>query len=596
MAGFFGFRFDYLFTPFANHPGIPIVGLPELVDTAQKLLNRREQMEPALAGLSRTYQIGGQKATARQFLFGDTQAERFEEGLGKIVNAAQSGMFLDAFLMFLNDIFLVEPETSGLTKLSLDAVKQFDISITEFDNAYKDAQAKFPDWEATLTDANKATERFWPTIAEDGVAYNLLFLKKVAAGDLAGLKAQFGAGNWKSEWDALVPGGSLYVIDLSIFSAFPPASVDKLLRFTPATVTLLKQDAGTKALAPIAVKVSGFKTPARVFVRGDGGDSHWIYALQAAKTSVTVYGIWLGHVYHWHIVTAALIKGMTNNLAVNSLVYKILGPQSKFLLEFDNVLLLAWKFIAPPTSFDTKEAFLQLIDAFARGRQFFDDDPTEAIKRLGLKQADFTVVTPWDRYPIVGFYLDLYTAAQEYVGAVVDASFKDDAAVAKSKDLASWMKEAADPKAGNVRGLPTLNTKDNLKRLLTSLIYRVTMHGCTRLRKSLSPTLSYVANYPVALQIKEIPRPGDPIDILKYLPKTGTIGLQTQFYDIFIYSAPYESLIPRAGIETDLYYSTNPKEARNQALLAFRKKVVEIMHRFQPEREQLQQWPRSIET
>jgi len=32
----------------------------------------------------------------------------------------------------------------------------------------------------------------------------------------------------------------------------------------------------------------------------------WLYALQAAKTSVTVYGIWLGHVYHWHLVTAAM--------------------------------------------------------------------------------------------------------------------------------------------------------------------------------------------------------------------------------------------------------------------------------------------------
>ena len=30
-------------------------------------------------------------------------------------------------------------------------------------------------------------------------------------------------------------------------------------------------------------------------------DPAWLYALQAAKTSITVWGIWLGHVYHWHI-------------------------------------------------------------------------------------------------------------------------------------------------------------------------------------------------------------------------------------------------------------------------------------------------------
>ena len=49
-----------------------------------------------------------------------------------------------------------------------------------------------------------------------------------------------------------------------------------------------------------------------MFVEGEATDSAWLYALQAAKTSVTVYGIWLGHVYHWHIVTAAMQMTMYN--------------------------------------------------------------------------------------------------------------------------------------------------------------------------------------------------------------------------------------------------------------------------------------------
>ena len=38
----------------------------------------------------------------------------------------------------------------------------------------------------------------------------------------------------------------------------------------------------------------------------DATDSAWIWALLAAKTAITVWGIWIGHVYHWHIVTAAM--------------------------------------------------------------------------------------------------------------------------------------------------------------------------------------------------------------------------------------------------------------------------------------------------
>jgi hypothetical protein len=58
--------------------------------------------------------------------------------------------------------------------------------------------------------------------------------------------------------DALSAAGNLYVINMSRFEALKPQVVGGACRFSPATVTLLSQNAETKALTPIAILVSGY--------------------------------------------------------------------------------------------------------------------------------------------------------------------------------------------------------------------------------------------------------------------------------------------------------------------------------------------------
>lgn len=588
----------YQGSPSHNRPGIPI-RLEGLLDSALKLLARRDEMEPALAGLSRPYRIGGLEGSGRDFLFGpDAEAspDRFVSGLGQVVsvirNVEQQGPAALFALMrvFSGGVFRMEAETSEMTTLPLDSFDQFDISLTEFDQTYADALPSIPKWKQTLTDAQAATDAFWPTIAESGLAYNLLFLEKVRGPKLATLKAVFGPA-WSPAWDTLAGSGRLYVIDLRIFSRFPSSRADGPLRFTPGTVTLLQQDPATKELRPVAVRVANFgEKTIRIFLRADAA---WLYALQAAKTSVTVYGIWLGHVYHWHIVTAAALKALVANVDAQHPVGQILRPQSDFLMQFDEILLLIWKFIAPPTSFDSKESFLQLVDAFAENRNFFDDDPRSTLSRNGIVQADFTVDKAWDRYPIVATYLECYAEVETYVSKVVDTFNFTDTEVANDTQIQNWIVEAERAHAGNLRGLGDVNSVASLKALITSLVYRTTMHGCSRLRKSLSPVLSYMPNYPVCLQSEAIPDPGESVDLLKILPYTGTIGLMTRFYGIFIYTAPYVPLVPTSGINQELFYQS---PSANQALVEFRQKILDLMGEVQPLRSQPHQWPRGIET
>jgi hypothetical protein len=61
------------------------------------------------------------------------------------------------------------------------------------------------------------------------------------------------------------------------------------------------------------------------------------------------------------------------------------------------------------------------------------------------------------------------------------------------------MTAAGQPEHGNVRGLPEVDTRAELAKVLTSIVYRVTAHGAGSLNPSVDPVLSFVANYPPCL-------------------------------------------------------------------------------------------------
>jgi hypothetical protein len=581
-------------------PAVP-VELDGLIDTALKLVDRAKQTEPARQGLSNTYTIDGTTAEAITFLFGDQSDQARREALATLAQLCEqrpakvaSGL---VGVLAAGDEKFRAPDASSPTALSLDAADQWSISWTNERDVYAKALPLLPAWSSTLTDPDAASAEFWPTIAAHGFAYNLLIAQKID--HAAGLKRQF-AELWDDAWDDAAAAGALYVIDLSIFASLRPITVSGFTRFTPSTITLLQQDPTTKALTPIAVRVAGHNDDGhRLFSRARASSSAWLYALQAAKVSITVYGIWLGHVYHWHIVTASMQMTMYNNLPDDHPLYRLLAPQSKYLFQFDEILLLLWDFIAPPTSVGSPLSFLRLLDRFAKGRGYFDDDPKNTLRSLGIKQQDFSWQQPWDRYPIVADFLTVWDAVEDYVGQVVDASYTSDAEVAADRPLQRWMAAAADPDEGNIRGLPPMTSRTALQQVLTSMLYRIVVHGSSRMNATANPALTFVANFPPCLQDAKIPAVDARLDtkeLLAFLPRTGTIGLMVTFYYTFVFSAPYVPLIPAGGVEADLFFPGGMADPRNQALVAFRRKMVDFMQQYQPDAPQIQQWPLNIET
>ncbi|MEM7357391.1 MAG: hypothetical protein AAF657_41640, partial [Acidobacteriota bacterium] len=368
---------DYLKLPLRllglkNMPTVP-VDIKGTIETLGKLDTRSKEADQPTQSLTKLFTIDGETARAHAFLFGGEPIgsraaearDRLRNVLGgnplKIFKSLADGLRDESEELF-DDLFDDEDDSTDLTKLSLDDPKQWSMSWTTLPDVFRDGQPFLDRWAAAVDveQPQVATEEFWPTIARYGLAFNLILPEKVDASSVDQVRGLF-ADHWNASLDDAVSAGLLYVIDLRIYEALEPQMVDSCTRFTPGTFTVMVQDPKTKAMTPELVRVAGHEgAGAQIYARPGGlatpkpgqetTDATWVYALVAAKTSVTVYGIWFGHVYHWHIVTAAMQMTMVCEMSEDNPVRTLLDPQSNYLIPFDDVLVFLWRFIAPPTS------------------------------------------------------------------------------------------------------------------------------------------------------------------------------------------------------------------------------------------------------
>ncbi len=584
---------------FYNLPAFPI-DTAGMVDTLIKLSVRFKQREQALEGLSRKSTIGGKTARARDFLFGFESLDAKEAAQLQHLKGLLKGNTLEILPTIIEAIVgqTESMATPGgeLTTLPLDDPRQWSISWTTFPDVQTLGAPKLEEWAATVdvTQPDKATEAFWPMIASYGRAYNLLLPEKVRNTDPW---AKLFGDAWTPALDDAADDGNLYVIDLRIYEELEPQVVAGVTRFTPSSVVMLVQDPKTKALTPELIRVAGGDNAPTIFNRATATGPAWVYALQAAKVGVTVFGIWLGHVYQLHLVTAAMFMTMFENLSPSNPVYKLLEPQSRYVIPFDDLLLLGWDALPgiPPTSLATAPQLLGLIDRYAAGREFFDDDPTDTLTRFGIVESDFSVDAPWDKFAIAGDLLEIWEATGRYVDTYVDHHYPTDADVARDVEVRRWITASGPDGDGNIAGLPEMDSKDALKRVLHSIVYRIISHGSSRLYSSANPALTFVANFPPVLQDAKIPSPDAKFDnatLNRYLPNTGSIGSMVYFYFTFWASPPYVPFVPLAGEETDLFFDD---DVSNGALIELRRFIVGFVERIDPEAPQVWQWERHIE-
>ena len=110
-------------------------------------------------------------------------------------------------------------------------------------------------------------------------------------------------------------------------------------------------------------------------------------------------------------------------------------------------------------------------------------------------------IRPGMRIPWWENLLEIWGITEAYVTAVVNDLYPTDGDVANDTDLQAWMKAAGATDQGNIQGIPlTVETQDELTEVLTSMLYRITVHGAGSINPAVNPALSFVSNFPPCLQ------------------------------------------------------------------------------------------------
>ena len=286
--------------------------------------------------------------------------------------------------------------------------------------------------------------------------------------------------------------------------------------------------------------------------------------LQAAKTSITVWGIWLGHVYHWHIVTAAMQMTMFQHLAAQHPVSPAVRPPVGLPDRVRRIPAARLEHRAADLGDDEHGNSWQMMNAFAAGRNFFDDDPRHDDRTARPARGGLHPVLTAERYPVVRHLLAAVIRRPTTMStAVVNAFYPRRRGVAVRQALQSWIAPRARPSGGNVRGLPEMTTRAALIRRAHQP--DLPRHGARLRRGSTRPSIRSdhlrrrifrpacrtqqfrPANTPFVFKT-DSRSPAGAASLADYLPYTGTIGEMITFLFTFSYSPPYIPFIPLAGI------------------------------------------------
>src|ERR1043166_968459 len=379
-----------------NLVAIPyLLTLSEPLHTILRLGLKQVEILPVQHALSNSYTINGITATGYEFMYGD----RFAQAVSQAINAVRHALETDGERT-IKSIYKPDsapPGPAGTSPpadrsphtVSLESPEQFAMAWPNYQGVYERALPYLPAFVSWLKDADEATKQFWPTIANFQFGNNLVVLEKVREPQVEKVKSLFGD-TWTAEgMEALCKQGRLYALDMTVFECLSKPADNPNGRYTHSTYTLLRQDPGTKALEPIAIWVSGKNMDGRprIYTKTKATPGAWLYALQAVKVSMTVYAVFLRHVYLWHVIPAAMQMTMHNTMDPSHPIYQLLAPQSKYTIGYNEMMLLLWA-ATPASSIVSSLEFLRLSDEFAKGRGFFDDDPKVALEKLGIREQD----------------------------------------------------------------------------------------------------------------------------------------------------------------------------------------------------------------
>jgi hypothetical protein len=453
--------------------------------------------------------------------------------------------------------------------------------------------------ERRFTDAEYATDVWFHNVIAKGViAYNPTFvLQKVRFQDLSMLGEEF-----NGEVDVTMRHFWLdlrFMDDqkpLNRFRVDPQAfPLSANTQYGVGAVVLLELSADDQVMRPVAIRVAMTKEDGskstQVFVRGECTDSAWIMALLAAACSYTQTGVGISHIFGYHVHAAAFQQHFFNNLDEGHSLRHMLGPMSKYTMQFDTAVLE--NTFAPLSLMPYYNANLSQFSSVLEGWNtlgqrfpYFSLLPSAILRRQGIRERDFTKNESWDLYPLVRFQLQVEQASRDFVSSFVQHLYTDNQSVRNDAQLQAFFEAIQDPSQGNIRATSSgrLSSVKDVQEFLLPYVYSNIVHGSARMRRYiLSGTV--IPNDIASFMSTEIVDAGPDAEysmesILRSLPDTQVLFEQYKFSTFFQSTDNFGSLVTDSDDDLATMQTVQPYacSAFNEYFARLQHSVLDIYH------------------
>eukprot|EP00122_Pirum_gemmata_P016080 Pgem_evm1s15029 len=347
-----------------------------------------------------------------------------------------------------------------------------------------------------------------------------------------------------------------YFLNTESLGYLPPRKAkDKYQdRYAVGAFTLMKHDKSKKILIPVAIKLimdDNGSTLEKVYSRANSAEGTWRLAMLAAKSSMTQWGILVGHVLTLHAVTSTMQTGLYNKLAPEHPLRQVLEPFSKYTLQFNYLFFTGqnnlgdWTFIQEDKEF-TFERHLPLIkiynNTYARD-SFTSLRPSQYYKQHGIKKdliKDLGITTLNKDH---GFE----TTATKFARKIVNTLYSSDEEVRKDQQLKDFTQYIR--KVGNLgelvegQGDSDIDSKESLIQVLSTYFYLSIEHSTGRVKSMWGPINAAIPCLSQNNFLKEDPKKEQSLDdIMNHMPDTGTLFTYAAFIRLFLDTAPFERM------------------------------------------------------
>ncbi len=258
----------------------------------------------------------------------------------------------------------------------------------------------------------------------------------------------------------------------------------------------------------------------------------WDMARTCVQTADCHIGEIENHTGLCHLVAESVLLASHRELAPNHPLMVLLKPHFAFTQNTNQVMRR--DFIAP-TGFmveyqsPTDDSAFELVH---RTLSNFDFGASDLEAHLAARGMDDPERMPW--YPLRDDGLPVMRAIRNWVESYLEVYYPNDALVGADTEVRRWLAAIGDPNQGGLRGVPRVQTRSELARIVAAIIWRVTAFHST-INYTGWEFRGWVPNYPTAA-FGPGPSPGTAhteADLLAMFPPLDvTIGVQEVMYQL----------------------------------------------------------------